>query len=240
MVNGSRLGGSLRIPASFCGVVGLRPSLGVVPRGDGLPAFDSLWVDGPIARNVPDLALMLDAMAELTPHDPLSRAVPLGGYQAAMTRGRLPRRVSFSADLGLRKVDPEVAALCAAAARHCTSMGTEVDQASAGFRGRDRLLPSAACSVVRRCPWRAIAGRAAARSSPGIVWNMAKGRALTAGRDDAARSHSPSRCSTTLRGSRCLRCPALSDCCGVGLPYGARFPTEIGARSRSPTSTGCS
>jgi Asp-tRNA(Asn)/Glu-tRNA(Gln) amidotransferase A subunit family amidase len=64
------LGGSLRIPASLCGIVGLRPSPGVVPRGDGLPAFDSLWVDGPMARNVPDLALMLDAMAALTQHDP--------------------------------------------------------------------------------------------------------------------------------------------------------------------------
>lgn len=54
LANGSCLGGSLRIPASFCGVVGLRPSPGVVPRGDGLPAFDSLWVDGPMARNVAD------------------------------------------------------------------------------------------------------------------------------------------------------------------------------------------
>ena len=54
----------------------MRPSPGVVPRGDGLPAFDSLWVDGPMARNVSDLALMLDAMAVLTPHDPLSRPVP--------------------------------------------------------------------------------------------------------------------------------------------------------------------
>ena len=44
LANGSCLGGSLRIPASFCGIVGMRPSPGVVPRGDGLPAFDSLWV----------------------------------------------------------------------------------------------------------------------------------------------------------------------------------------------------
>src|SRR5262245_7870757 len=135
LANGSCLGGSLRIPASFCGVVGLRPSPGVVPRGDGLPAFDSLWVDGPMARTVPDLALMLDAMAALSPHDPLSRPVPADGYQAAMHQGRPPRRIGFSADLGLRKVDPEVAALCAAAAQRCTAMGTIVERAAPDFSG---------------------------------------------------------------------------------------------------------
>src|SRR3954447_19224032 len=127
LANVSCLGGSLRIPASFCGVVGLRPSPGVVPRGDGLPAFDSLWVDGPMARTVPDLALMLDAMAALTTHDPLSRTVPPGGFQAAMRQGRPPRRIGFSADLGLRRVDPEVSAICEAAARRFASMGTAVE-----------------------------------------------------------------------------------------------------------------
>src|SRR6185295_3458552 len=99
LANGSCLGGSLRIPASFCGIVGFRPSAGLVPRGDGLPAFDSLWVEGPMARSVSDVALMLDAMAGLSEHDPLSRAVPVGGYQAAMAAGRPPRRVGFTADL---------------------------------------------------------------------------------------------------------------------------------------------
>ena len=106
LANGSCLGGSLRIPASFCGIVGLRPSPGVVPRGDGLPAFDTLWVDGPMARDVPDLALMLDAMALLTRHDPLSRPVPAGGFQAALDAAGPPRRVGFSADLGLRRDRP--------------------------------------------------------------------------------------------------------------------------------------
>src|SRR5436190_57181 len=82
-----------RLATSSCGVVGLRPSPGLVPRGDGLPAFDSLWVDGPMARNVPDLALMLDAMVAHSPHDPLSRPGPAGGFQAALRRARPPRRI---------------------------------------------------------------------------------------------------------------------------------------------------
>src|SRR5215470_4666131 len=117
LANGSCLGGSLRIPASFCGIVGFRPSAGVVPRGDGLPAFDSLWVEGPMARSVCDIGLMLDAMAALSAHDPLSRPPPSGGYQASLRRGRPPRRIGFSANLGLRSIDPEVADVCETAVR---------------------------------------------------------------------------------------------------------------------------
>ena len=106
LANGSCLGGSLRIPASFCGVVGLRPSPGVVPRGDGLPAFDSLWVEGPMSRSVSDIALMLDAMVGLSTHDPLSRPVPPAGYQASVRHARPPSRIGFSPNLGLRSIDP--------------------------------------------------------------------------------------------------------------------------------------
>jgi len=52
LATGNDLGGSLRIPASYCSIVGMRPSVGRVPRGAGLPAFDALWVEGPMARNV--------------------------------------------------------------------------------------------------------------------------------------------------------------------------------------------
>ncbi len=61
LATGNDLGGSLRTPAAFNGVVGLRPSPGRVPRGTRLPSMDTLWVEGPMARNVDDLALMLDA-----------------------------------------------------------------------------------------------------------------------------------------------------------------------------------
>jgi amidase len=179
LANGSCLGGSLRIPASFCGVVGLRPSPGVVPRGDGLPAFDSLWVDGPMARDVRDLALMLDAMAAATIHDPLSRAVPQGGFQAALDSARPPRRVGFSANLGLRTVDPEVVAICAAAARRLGDTGCRVDQAAPDFSGAIDSF-----QVLRALLFAEVRGDLLPgerhRLNPDIAWNIEKGQALTA------------------------------------------------------------
>jgi amidase len=226
LANGSCLGGSLRIPASFCGVVGLRPSPGVVPRGDGLPAFDSLWVDGPMARTVPDLALMLDAMADLTRHDPLSRPVPAGGYQKAMHQGRPPRRIGFSADLGLRKVDPEVAAVCADAAARCAGMGSAVEQAAPDFSGAIDCF-----EVLRALLFADVRGdllpSERRRINPDIVWNIEKGLTLGAGEIIAARRtrhrlfHEVARFFDEYD---LLVCPTVAV---SPFPVEQRFPTEI-------------
>jgi len=90
-------------------------------------------VDGPMARNVPDLALLLDAMAALTQHDPLSHPVPEGGFQAALQRARLPRHIGFSPNFGLRSIDPEVARICRAGAERFTEMGCVVDEEAPDF-----------------------------------------------------------------------------------------------------------
>ena len=72
LATGNDLGGSLRTPAAFNGIVGLRPGPGRVPRGTRLPSMDTLWVEGPMARNIDDLALMLDASVGHQIDDPLS------------------------------------------------------------------------------------------------------------------------------------------------------------------------
>lgn len=226
LANGSDLGGSLRIPASFCGVVGLRPSPGVVPRGDGLPAFDSLWVDGPMARDVPDLALMLDAMAALTPHDPLSRPVPAGAFQAATRRGRPPRRIGFSADLGLRSVDPEVAAICEAAAKRFAALGSAVEGAAPDFsEGIDSF------QVLRALLFADVRGdllpAERARINPDIVWNIEKGQALTAAEIILARRARHElfhRVARFFDEHDLLVCPTVAV---PPFPVEQRFPTEI-------------
>ncbi len=226
LANGSCLGGSLRIPASFCGVVGLRPSPGVVPRGDGLPAFDSLWVDGPMARTVPDLALMLDAMADLSAHDPLSRPVPTGGFQAAMRQGRPPRRVGFSANLGLRSVDPEVSAICQAAVNRFTVMGSAIEGAVPDFSGAIDSF-----QALRALLFADVRGdllpAERARINPDIVWNIEKGQTLTAAeiiQAQRTRHELFHRVAQFFDQHDLLVCPTVAV---PPFPVEQRFPTEI-------------
>ena len=104
LATGSDLGGSLRTPASFCSVVGLRPSPGRVATGPRELPFDTLSVAGPMARTVADVALMLDAMAGRHPADPLSLTEPAEPFTIAAASRRAPRRVAFSPDLGISPV----------------------------------------------------------------------------------------------------------------------------------------
>src|SRR5215475_12266472 len=108
LATGSDLGGSLRTPASFCGVVGLRPSPGRVAGGPSKLPFDSMSVKGPMARNVGDVALMLDAMAGRSDEDPMSLEAPAEPFLAAALAPRLPRRVAYSPDLGICHLAPAV------------------------------------------------------------------------------------------------------------------------------------
>jgi amidase len=130
LADGSDMGGSLRNPASFCGVVGLRPSLGRVP---GWPT-DNYWettaVSGPLARNVGDLALLLSVMAGPDPRVPTALGDP-GIVFAPPVDGTLTGlRVAVSPDLGgVLEVDAEVASIVATSATVFESAGAVVDAA---------------------------------------------------------------------------------------------------------------
>jgi amidase len=129
LATGGDFGGSIRTPASYCSITGLRPSAGMIPRVQRQP-FNPLSVEGPMARNVADMALMFDAEAGWHPLDPLSQSGPHPSFAAAAGRPRKPRRVAFSADLGIaRAVHREVRALCQAAAEKLARDGIVVDEA---------------------------------------------------------------------------------------------------------------
>jgi amidase len=127
---GGDLAGSLRVPAAFSGVVGLRPSAGVVPRRAGPLAFDDLNVIGPFGRCVADMALLLDAMAVAAPQDPLALGPPAEPFLRAAQNPARPARIGFSPALDLAPVDPEIEALCRRALRLLAEAGTAVGDAA--------------------------------------------------------------------------------------------------------------
>ncbi len=177
LATGSDLGGSLRTPASFNGVVGLRPSPGRVPRGPAEQPFETLSVEGPMARTATDAALLLDAMLARHPEDPLSLEVPAVPFAEAMGRVEGPRRVAFSADLGITPVHPAVRAVCEAAAAGLADAGVEVEDACPDFTDAPRCF-----QVLRAMSFLTELGpyleRHRALLKPEIVWNIERGLGL--------------------------------------------------------------
>ena len=129
LAHGSDMGGSLRNPASFCGIVGLRPSVGRVAHTPVAKIDRTLGVQGPMARNVEDVALLLDAMSGEHAADPLSLPSPRDTFRAAARYGQRPLRVAYSPDLGITPVDPEVAAITRKAALRFAEAGVAVELA---------------------------------------------------------------------------------------------------------------
>ncbi len=178
LATGSDLGGSLRTPASFCSVVGLRPSPGRVAHGSSERPFGPLAVEGPMARTVDDVALMLDAMAGWHDEDPMSLPAPIESFQAAAATKRRPARVAFSRDLGLTPVDREVADLCAAAALRLAANGVVVEEACPDFTGAIESF-----GVLRAHGFVASLlphyQTQRDKLKPDVIWNIERGLSLT-------------------------------------------------------------
>ena len=177
VAHGSDLGGSLRNPASFCGVVGMRPSPGRVAASVYGKIDGTLGVEGPMARTVEDLALLFDAMVGEEPGDPL--AMPSDGisYLKAARSGRKPARIAISRDLGLPPVDPEVAEIVIKAARRFAEAGVAVEEAHPDLRQtRDCAPVLRALSYANMKP---LLESHRALLKPEVVWNIEKGLALT-------------------------------------------------------------
>jgi Asp-tRNA(Asn)/Glu-tRNA(Gln) amidotransferase A subunit family amidase len=126
--HGSDGAGSIRIPASLCGVFGIKPSYGRVPYYPSPDFFTARSHHGPIARTVRDAALLLGAMAGPDPRDPLSLDMPVPDYVAACDGDLKGLRVAWSADFGYAAVDPEVRSVTAAAARRFADLGCVIEE----------------------------------------------------------------------------------------------------------------
>ena len=178
LAHGSDLGGSLRNPASFCGIVGLRPSVGRVAATPKFAIDNTTTVQGPMARNVSDLALMLDAMSGDYAADPRSLPVPRTSFLSAVSSGAKPKRIAYSPDLGITPVDPDVAAITRKAAQRFAEAGAIVEEA------HPDLSEAHECFHVLRALSFAISKNELLRTKrdllkPEVIWNIEEGLKLT-------------------------------------------------------------
>ena len=124
---GSDGAGSIRIPAHFCGIYGLKPSFGRVPNWP-IPNTDQASHIGPMTRTVKDAAMMLNVLSGAHPWDQYSLEGPPVDYPTLLGQGINGLRVAFSPDLGHARVDPEISSLVVAAATTFEELGCHVDQ----------------------------------------------------------------------------------------------------------------
>jgi amidase len=140
IADGSDMGGSLRNPASFCNVVGFRPSPGRVPTWPDQAAWFTLQVEGPMARTVQDVALLLSAIAGPDPRAPLSIAEPGSRFAQPLERDFKGSRLAWSRDLGGLPVDPRVTAALDAQRHVFESLGCTVEDAEPDFTDADEIF----------------------------------------------------------------------------------------------------
>lgn len=129
LAEGTDLGGSLRIPASFCGVIGLRPSPGLVPTVPTPLPWDDMQVTGAMARSAEDLALFLQATAGPSPLAPLSQPTKGRDFVAAVKQARVDSlKIAYSADITGVGVDLSVQDVCRAAIARLSREGARIDE----------------------------------------------------------------------------------------------------------------
>lgn len=140
LADGSDLGGSLRNPASFCNVVGFRPSPGRVPSHPVTLAWNTLSVEGPMARTVQDVALLLSLMAGPDERSPISINEPASIFSRPLQRDFKGARVAWSRDLGRYPVQSVVNEVCDRARPVFAALGCQVDDSQPDFNDTDEIF----------------------------------------------------------------------------------------------------
>lgn len=147
MALGTDGGGSIRIPSSFCGIAGHKPTFGLVPKEPGFKNWRTLSVDGPMGRTVGDVASMLAVMAGPSSADDLTWPVDVGDVVGAAARAQPPSgRVAYSVDLGFAPVERDVRAAFVRAIDVLGDAGWALEEAAPPGADRTALWNTIACA----------------------------------------------------------------------------------------------
>ena len=130
LAHGSDYGGSLRSPASFCSIVGMRPSPGRIASNVAGILDQTLGVNGPMARNVKDLALFFDVLLGQTYKDPTSIPKEEKSFLDNALEAKKPRKIAISQDLGIPPVDPTIREFVLKAGKELEKLGIVVEEAT--------------------------------------------------------------------------------------------------------------
>ncbi|HEX2910094.1 MAG TPA: amidase [Chloroflexia bacterium] len=232
LASGSDLAGSLRTPASFCNVVGLRPTPGRVPVYPSYQIWNPLGVDGPMARTVADTALMLSIISGRDDRAPLSYAANSAEFMDAVIEPAIRGwRVAWSPDLGFAPVDKEVIEICEGVLPvFSQELGCVVEEATPPMQDASEIF-----QVLRAAMMVASYGDVLEqwrdRMQPNLVWNIEQGMKLSArqvGKAQVAQSNYYQRVNKFMQNYDLLVLPAAAT---LPFPFETISPPQVGGRS---------
>ena len=226
LATGSDMGGSLRNPAAFCGIVGMRPTPGAVADETRLLGYSPLSVQGPMARSVEDLAMLYQAMASDDARDPLAYPIDRDSLWPLPEVDLATVKVAISEDLGFAPVDHDIRKTFRAAIEKFSAAFAKADMADPSMEGADEAFEAN----------RAVSFVAAHKQTynddpdilgPNIIANVEQGLLMSVAdiaNGMAAQTRIYRRFVTFMEDYDVLICPAMSV---SPFPHGQLYPTEI-------------
>ncbi len=179
VAQGSDFACSIRYPASFCGIIGLRPTPGTVPYGPTPLPYQTLSVQGPIARSVKDCGLALDAMSGYNVVDPLTNPIVRKGYRKAAEKPIKPPSCAFSVDLNIATVSSDVNSTINGAIHILEKAGLKVKATCPNLQNSDMVFKT--CRAYQfNALWSDTLKQNRTKLKPEVISNIEQGSKITA------------------------------------------------------------